>query len=93
MSLEVLDEGRQKPVPARRRVISPSRAMIQKVILRFKNRRIARTPVGLVNVEPTKVIADRCMPKDRAGHAGHEAWISPFVLSGSLDRHLTAHFL
>ena len=54
MGLQVFDKGGQKPVPASRRVISPARAMIQKMIPRFENRRIARTPVGLVYVERRK---------------------------------------
>ncbi len=78
MSLEKLDECRQKPTPVMRDPVLAARTMIQKVVPGLEDRRITGAPVGLINVKASKILAYRCMPKYRSGHAGHESRRLPF---------------
>ncbi len=78
MSLEKLDEGRQKPTPVMGDPVLPARTVIQKVVPGLKDRRITGAPVGLIDVKASKILAYRRMPKYSSGHAGHESWRLPF---------------
>ncbi len=78
MSLEILDEGPQKPTPVMGDPVLPARTLIQKVVPGLKDRGITGAPVGLIDVKASKILAYRCMPKYSSGHAGHESWWLPF---------------
>ncbi len=73
VSLEILDEGRQKPTPVTGDPVLSAWTLIQKVVPGLKDRGITGAPVGLIDVKASKILAYRCMPKYSSGHAGHES--------------------